>query len=813
MSYSTFTTRPGNPGESLINSELTEHLRQAQRLINTGDFETAIEVLEEVRPRFSQSARLARALARANAGAGRSEQARWKYDEAIRLGADSANAYFDAAKARYDDEQFAGAAAYAEKVTEKEPGSYRGYYLWGLALVQQAKRSWPDKEKAADFYSKAAEEFGKTADLAAKDSELDTRVRACCYAGDSLREIGRLQEAAQCYLRALQEGAGKLSSTWRFDILRGLGDVLSDSQQYAEALRYYEQALETSAAITDNDKTTAWVSEVNLAMANAANQLKRYIKAQEHADKVLTEKTSAIILRVYAHLIVAASAASQANFAKAWKNYAKMHELYEKEDTGLRADAKAHLLETLGLVFDMIGEYKSAEQVLERACALPVSRKRASVWLVRTALCIERRDMNAGETAQEFHYTALEYARIAQRLLEDELEEKRSPEVLRDLGTLLVRFEDPERGEQLLREALTLSPDPAVQSALGSICAGRGEFEQAARYLRAAITADPGRFQDRVLLAEACRLGSALDVAENELRGLIALAPKHLAAQIALAETLIGRGDGGDGDAYAEAVKWLQQAVELSDGARVSSPRDRSVSEVLGPKRLSAALYAQGYALVKQYEENAGNHLFSGRDVKLLKQAEGLFARAYKEDPDNFRAKRAAERIRERWKGKRIGSMTEAVAPPLVALISVALLAAVQFAYFGNTPQHRIQGGYYATLTVSLLGFVAVAFYLPQILKLKVGTLEVEKAQTDVLPAAIPLTILRGASDPAEFLPMLSMARLGDASEPSSPALADQGKFSRKRRPTSADGPKNLNEAADKGDAGRQAAEEALRTA
>jgi hypothetical protein len=60
--------------------------------------------------------------------------------------------------------------------------------------------------------------------------------------------------------------------------------------------------------------------------------------------------------------------------------------------------------------------------------------------------------------------------------------------------------------------------------------------------------------------------------------------------------------------------------------------------------------------------------------------------------------------------------------------------------------------GYYATLSFGLLVFVVAALYLPQILKLEVGAVKLEKSLTEAVPKA---PVVLGLKWKAQRLPVL----------------------------------------------------------
>jgi hypothetical protein len=88
------------------------------------------------------------------------------------------------------------------------------------------------------------------------------------------------------------------------------------------------------------------------------------------------------------------------------------------------------------------------------------------------------------------------------------------------------------------------------------------------------------------------------------------------------------------------------------------------------------------------------------------------------------------EKLRDRW------------APVLVSLLSLAILILVQTSFFFRKPAVNVELGYYVLLTFGALAFVAAGLYLPQVLKLKVAGVELEKSSVEKVVAP-PLGIRR----------------------------------------------------------------------
>jgi hypothetical protein len=114
-------------------------------------------------------------------------------------------------------------------------------------------------------------------------------------------------------------------------------------------------------------------------------------------------------------------------------------------------------------------------------------------------------------------------------------------------------------------------------------------------------------------------------------------------------------GDNGDVEMYEDAIKFFTDALALS--------KSEAGSKVLRGKELALLFYSRGYASAKSYENSK-----PARGESLLRAALSDFEVSYQKDENNFRAKRAAEKLRLRLSYTRSQSILRSVGPIIIFL-------------------------------------------------------------------------------------------------------------------------------------------------
>jgi hypothetical protein len=127
-----------------------------------------------------------------------------------------------------------------------------------------------------------------------------------------------------------------------------------------------------------------------------------------------------------------------------------------------------------------------------------------------------------------------------------------------------------------------------------------------------------------------------------------------------------------------------------------------------------------GYAWTKRHELGGLNGAFS------LKNARDEFKKAA-DDYGSEKATRALEKLQRSTRQ----DGTQIVRAGMVLIVSLAVLTFVlaQIDFFLVTARaHRLASAIYGLLTFGALLFIVVGLFLPEILKLRVGSIELEKS-------------------------------------------------------------------------------------
>jgi hypothetical protein len=128
----------------------------------------------------------------------------------------------------------------------------------------------------------------------------------------------------------------------------------------------------------------------------------------------------------------------------------------------------------------------------------------------------------------------------------------------------------------------------------------------------------------------------------------------------------------------------------------------------------------------------------------LLHKALKDFKNCFSNDRDHHKAKRAQEKLQKRLSQFASQQLWETVGPWTIFLLSVIVFGLSQYSFFCASFK-IISQGYYVLLTFGSLLFGVASLYLPQILKLKVGVLVLEKSSVEQITTPSSLGITKSA--------------------------------------------------------------------
>jgi tetratricopeptide (TPR) repeat protein len=274
-----------------------------------------------------------------------------------------------------------------------------------------------------------------------------------------------------------------------------------------------------------------------------------------------------------------------------------------------------------------------------------------------------------------------------------------------------------------------------LYSSLGVLYSRLEDYKEAEQYFKKALACDSDDLNVWSNLAEVYLKLSLNDKAEAEYKKILYIAPYHIESQIGLGEVYLAMGSD-DEDMYDKAIQSFSKALQIADSER----RSKSLKE----KERAAVLYSLAYARVMSYEKAPA----TVRDEKWLWAAKEDFENCYRLDKDNHKAERAKEKLAKRLSRVSAQWFADKVAPWVISCLSFVCFAFTQVRFFSYraTPGKPIQDvGSYALLSFGSLLFMVAGFYLPQILKLKVGGIELEKKPVEQITTSASLGIKREA--------------------------------------------------------------------
>jgi tetratricopeptide (TPR) repeat protein len=754
-------------------TQLDSHVKDGNDLIEQRRYQEAIANFEQAAAVDRDRPDIYDGWGRALVGLEKYEQARWKFERAIAADKTYVEAYLNAGDVLIELGRHEEAITKYEHATKLDDRRARAWHGWGRALADlaefdQALRALGESRQA--LLEQALLKFDRAITL---DKDY---MRVRLDAGDALFELERYREALSQYDRVIQSQSHVADPpVWvLFSARYNCGRTLVRLEQYPEALANLDAAL---VLIEGFEKNSPALVEITAATRLEAGTVRAELRHDDEAIEQLVQASDASPrLAVYGRFAIAGILWRQGRYQDAWEQLGRIPEAHERVSTELGPLNANHYV-LVGTALRELGTQKDlddAEKMYRKALELD-DHVGARAGLIQVFL---RRRADDPENATDWYWQARQECRRAEALIQPELQDaerelqdlereiQRSKQMaddpllrekeqltkerctsrLLDLATLLLAVDDNEEAKPHLQQAIDLRPDLAAAYAnLGVIHERQDNFKEAVAHFQKACKRAPDNLQLRVNLGEAYSRLGLLEKAVEEYQAVLRIAPCNVEAHLGLGEVLTAIGDTGDQDFYAQADSHFTEAMTLHKCMDEPDPKDRSGSTLLTKKQLAAAHYARGYARIQLYEARLGETLFTPWDWQgLMRQAREDFIEA-KKDPDHFKAQLAVEKITQRYKRLSSQKVAERWAPLFVAAMAFAILVLVQLSFFARRPAIGLKEEYYVLLTFGSLIFVAAAFYLPQVLKLKVAGVELEKSPVEKVTVPTTLGISRDA--------------------------------------------------------------------
>jgi tetratricopeptide (TPR) repeat protein len=574
----------------------------------------------------------------------------------------------------------------------------KAYHSWGQTLVLRKK------------YEEALAKYRSAYESGLRDRQLFHNW------GVALHALGRTAEAVEKYKEAVaRDRKGDMYATHN-----NLGRIYDALYQDEDALREFELATSAGsshAAVAYNN----W-GNVLLRLRRYNEALEQYLKSIEHdPDYAKAYYNKAYMLW---------QQGKHKEARRAWKEALGVF-VRKKED----AKDTEHFRLCGNIFHEVFQEEALAEKAYLKALVLAGENVEAMVNLI--TLYLGQRDeardaveMNEAQTKADAHFRNARC--VLKRRLQETLEKKGDDSDLRILeGNLYQAVGKHAEAERAYLKALeTLKGSGRVMElqatyvGLGNSYIQQEDYKKGAEYLELAIEENADDLLVKSHLAEAYRKLGRTDRAEHKYEEIFVISASHVESYIGRGELCKMIGDAGDVDMYDYAITFFTDALALS--------KSGDASKILKDRELAALLYSRGYASVKLYE-----YTKPAKDESLLRAALSDFKISYQKDKCNIKAKRACEKLSLRLSYTRSQQALRSVVPPAIFAISLILFLITQYLFFTGKAVFwdesakglRSMGeGYHALLTFGSLVFMIAGLSLPQLLKIKIAGVELEKS-------------------------------------------------------------------------------------
>jgi tetratricopeptide (TPR) repeat protein len=694
-----------------------EHLKRAERLLAAGAYDDAAREYARAATRRKLNPDALVGWGNALLELHRPQQARWKFEDAVAVNDRDARAHLGAGKALLALRQLKDAASEFERTVELDSDQAEAWVLWGRTLASDQQH-----EAALGKYERAISLSPGSSD-------------AYLHAGQVLQKLRDPESAAQRFQAALQIESARPRARVDFMLDARLGYVsaLVDGKQWHEAESSGREAVTLVNSLLPMDLLPEIRDYLNLYSAQAQWYIGFAQLELKHYDSAVASFESARDAHIRIGLLASFAAAKtlwrQGLYTQAWEEFGEARTRFAPERHGELAGDPDHR-RLYGAVMQGLGDLEAAEE--HYRAAIEQSEDNVGALADLMGLHLERGEVDP-LNSDRWYWRAREPFSSARRILQHRLQgDPKDPYVLTALGSLLASMEEYGPATEYLTKAVALDPDsPTALANLGLAHARRDRFRLAADRFEAALRRDPDDFMIETHLAETYFRLEALDQAELRYASVLRRASGHVEAHVGLGEVLIARGDNTESeDAYAEAIDHFTEALALSR-SMVNPPASRRASSELYPRQAAAVHYARGYAQVRLYEQQSGRARLGATSINALQSARQDFTEALRLSPDHAAARRALGKVEEGLERFSVERLLGQWVPITLIAATLMILVFLQVGFHVGWIRTALGGVQYALLTMGLLAFVLALLSLPQLLKLKLGGIELERAVTD----------------------------------------------------------------------------------
>jgi pentatricopeptide repeat protein len=629
-----------------------------------------------------------------------------------------------------------------------------------FSLLARAYAQTGQFSEAAGVISKAVVQMREAADW--------SRTRALTAWGWTLKSLQLLDEAAGLFRQGLEITADNP------ELYRGLGLVLADQGQFENALQQYRKSSDIYQKQRSDNLRYALINS-----ALALQELERFDEAIEKARQATeAEPTDVWVLFDYAGVLAASDRLDDAlavlNTAIARES--ERHDEYPHAHPYLRHN-RAHYLFALGRYKESWTEWRNAYDAYERIIPTlsdseKAEEKAAVAANFGTILSSLFYEFEAAEKYFKLSISLIGYDDVAWRGLASTYQKwsdaDRPPSdiqvrltraiqqaislskrrlwkgndlpILLALADMHIETQDWIAAEACLARASSICPDSRrkrseIDARRGLLDFRSDRFAAAVENLRKAARVQPGDLEWRANLGKALLRAKRLSEARDEFARILKSAPAQVDALVGAGQVCIELAEEGETEYYEQAEQRLSEALRHGRNAETGSIR------LIG-NRLDEVYYLRGYARSKRWEcEGASAALVT------LYSAKRDFSQCLRHPQATAAKKKISAYLR-----RRVREVLQAwLGLGVMFVFAAAVFTFVQLNFFFHdqplsrwlSPVRNLEDPVtYASLTFGSLFFMAVALYLPHVLKLKVPGLELEKSAAQVsAPSSLGISL------------------------------------------------------------------------
>ena len=572
--------------------------------------------------------------------------------------------------------------------------------------------------------------------------------------GRVLQREGSPDAALERFGRAIDVAryAGSLAVRVRAHIWKGA--LLLERGDAEAALSSLEKAI---ALPTDSpsDEVASLLGFARYLVGTARVTLRRYDEALAELASVPNEPAAislyALAMRVQVHRALG-------QYHEAWRLLAVAEPIGDRALEQKPLDhVDTDVVRNYGEVLRLLGDPAKAAELYRRGIAADPEDTYLRVQLIATYLELADEAGTAPggavERARCLQLARHEFGRT-EALHRRRLEDKRSTRNLVAFGSLCMLMGHDDAATPLLEEAIELGrkmsvagPEQEIAHAqLARAATRRDDHAAAALEFEAALAYDAEDLHHRSGFAEAyLRLGRLQEAGER-YRSILDAAPGSIEARIGLAEVLLAQAENDRPENYELAIAEYGEAIRLADNVLRAPPKLREGSTRLSPRKLATLHYQVAFAYTKLFNADIARGTLGVQGPGHIAKAVKAFRQARDTDPTYLQPRAALERVSREQRERRQRRMLETVAPVVLGIVCLVLLVLLHLGYFVGPVRHALPATFQAKLTPTsytlllfgLLILLVAVISLPQLLKLKLGGVSLEKAP---LEHATPLEL------------------------------------------------------------------------